>query len=137
PSYMLPVSYTYLDKLPVTINGKLDRNALPAPNIHSTREYVAPSSPLERTLCEIWQEVLGVDQVSVEDNFFRLGGNSISTVRVSSLLQQRLGTEVPLSLIFTESTIKALAQSLVNPNIESLHIAPSLNANNNQCIVEI
>nr|MCU8461362.1 phosphopantetheine-binding protein [Vibrio vulnificus] len=111
--------------------------SLPIPNIHSTREYVAPSSPLERTLCEIWQEVLGVEQVSVEDNFFRLGGTSISTVRVSSLLQQRLGTEVPLSLIFTECTIKTLAQSLVTANIESLHIAPSLNANNNQCIVEI
>ncbi|HFQ5457788.1 TPA: hypothetical protein ACGUOV_004700 [Vibrio vulnificus] len=61
----------------------------------------------------------------------------MSTVRVSSLLQQRLGTEVPLSLIFTECTIKTLAQSLVTANIESLHIAPSLNANNNQCIVEI
>ncbi|WP_198597430.1 non-ribosomal peptide synthetase, partial [Vibrio splendidus] len=73
PSYMLPVSYTYLNTLPVTINGKLDRAALPAPNAHSTRDYVAPSSPLECTLCEIWQEVLGLERVSVEDNFFRLG----------------------------------------------------------------
>lgn len=137
PNYMLPVSYTYLDELPVTSNGKLDRKALPSPNIDMKYEYVAPSTSLESTLCEIWQEVLGIKRVGVEDNFFRLGGNSISTVRVSSLLQQRLGIELPLSLIFTESTIKVLAQSLVNPNLDGPYIEASLNTSNNQCIVEI
>ncbi|MBA8894224.1 amino acid adenylation domain-containing protein [Pantoea agglomerans] len=137
PQYMLPTCYTYMAELPVTINGKLNRKALPAPNIVPGSGYVAPSTSLERVLCEIWQEVLGLEQVGIEDNFFRLGGNSLSTIRVSSLFKKRMGTELSLSLLFTESTIKALSQSLMAADAGDPHIASSLDAINNQCIVEI
>uniref|UniRef100_UPI001CF78C78 phosphopantetheine-binding protein n=1 Tax=Pantoea stewartii TaxID=66269 RepID=UPI001CF78C78 len=137
PHYMLPTCYTHMAELPVTINGKLNRKALPAPNILPGNGYVAPSTPLERMLCEIWQEVLGLEQVGIEDNFFRLGGNSLSTIRVSSLFKQRMGTELSLSLLFTESTIKALSQSLMAADAAAPHIESSLDTINNQCIVEI
>ncbi|EGR0050611.1 hypothetical protein ACEUYU_004611, partial [Vibrio vulnificus] len=84
---------------------------LPAPNIHSTREYVAPSSPLERTLCEIWQEVLGVEQVSVEDNFFRLGGNSISAIRLLAITKKKANISFQLTDLFTQKTIRNLADA--------------------------
>ncbi|MGB6977331.1 MAG: amino acid adenylation domain-containing protein, partial [Gammaproteobacteria bacterium] len=77
PDYMIPSFFVELDELPLTIGGKLDRNALPPPKIIDGSGYVAPRTDLEWQLCRIWEEVLGVDRVGITDDFFRMGGNSI------------------------------------------------------------
>jgi hypothetical protein len=85
PAYMVPARVISLDALPLTVNGKVDRRALPAPD--SSRPvlattYVEPSTPEEKTLAHIWEKVLGVDKVGVNDNFFELGGDSIRSIQV-------------------------------------------------------
>ncbi len=77
PEYMVPASFTRLESVPLTLNGKLDRRALPEPVWVNRDSYVAPRNALETQLCAIWQEVLGLEQVGIEDNFFRIGGNSL------------------------------------------------------------
>ncbi|WP_259393886.1 amino acid adenylation domain-containing protein [Pantoea agglomerans] len=109
PQYMLPTCYTYMAELPVTINGKLNRKALPAPNILPGQGYVAPSTSLERVLCEIWQEVLGLEQVGIEDNFFRLGGNSLSAIRLLAITKKKANQSFELADLFTKKTIRYLA----------------------------
>jgi hypothetical protein len=79
---MLPATFTVLDSIPLTINGKLDRRALPPPDFVSADKYVAPRNELEEQLCNIGQEVLGVKKVGIDDNFFRIGGDSIIAIRV-------------------------------------------------------
>jgi len=90
PEYMIPNQYVLLDKLPLTPNGKLDRKALPKVDGSSfTREYQAPQTELERQLAEVWQSVLGVEQVGLNDNFFELGGDSIVSIQLVSRARQR------------------------------------------------
>ncbi len=104
PEYMVPSSFVFLDTLPLTPNGKVDRRALPAPD--RTRPepgetFVAPHSPLESLIAEVWKEVLGVDQVSVYDNFFDLGGHSLLSMKVVAHLEKKLGLRInPGELIF-------------------------------------
>ena len=83
PDYMVPTQVVVLPRFPLTPNGKLDRKALPDPTFEG-REYVAPRTPLEWALAEIWQQVLGVDKVGITDNFFELGGDSLRTLKVIS-----------------------------------------------------
>ncbi len=87
PSYMLPSHFVFLDRLPVTISGKIDRKALPAPEavqLHADDDYLPPSSKVERVLCEIWEDVLGRERIGIDDNFFAIGGDSILLIRVIS-----------------------------------------------------
>ena len=76
PDYMVPTAWVVLDAFPLTSNGKVDRRSLPEPEVDSA-EYVAPQTETEKVLCDIWQDVLGIEQVGINDNFFRLGGHSI------------------------------------------------------------
>ncbi len=110
PEYMVPGQYVLLEKLPLTANGKVDRKALPAPEGGAGQEamYVAPRNAVEQALCEIWQEVLKREQVGVEDNFFSLGGDSILSIRVVSMLKSR-GIVVDVKDIFKYQTIGQLA----------------------------
>ncbi|WP_298776679.1 non-ribosomal peptide synthetase, partial [uncultured Shewanella sp.] len=112
PDYMVPASFTVIDAVPLTINGKLDRAALPEPEYIDADAYVAPRSALEAQLCDIWQEVLGLEQVGVKDNFFRIGGDSIRAIRLTA--QSRLigGFDIPLSALFECPTIAQLAEQL-------------------------
>ncbi len=110
PEYMVPGQYVLLEKLPLTANGKVDRKALPAPEGGAGQEtmYVAPRNAVEHALCEIWQEVLKREQVGVEDNFFSLGGDSILSIRVVSMLKSR-GITLSIKDIFQNQTIDQLA----------------------------
>ncbi len=110
PEYMVPGQYVLLEKLPLTANGKVDRKALPAPEGGAGQEavYVAPRNAVEQALCEIWQEVLKREQVGVEDNFFSLGGDSILSIRVVSMLKSR-GITLSIKDIFQNQTIDQLA----------------------------
>jgi len=110
PEYMVPAQYVLLEKLPLTGNGKVDREALPAPEggAGQTTMYVAPRNEVEQALCEIWQEVLKREQVGVQDNFFSLGGDSILSIRVVSMLKSR-GINLTIKDIFQNQTIEQLA----------------------------
>lgn len=113
PAYMIPSAFMVLDALPLTANGKLDRHALPSPDLtqfSSSGELVAPRSPTEQGLTEIWTEVLGLKTVSVMDNFFELGGHSLLGTQVISRIRDRFQVELPLRYLFNAPTIAELAQ---------------------------
>jgi amino acid adenylation domain-containing protein len=116
PDYMIPSVFVELDSLPLTPNGKLDRQALPdSPALRPelAQAFVAPQSEMERTIARIWQEVLGVDQVGVYDNFFDLGGHSMHIVRAHTKLQEVLGQDFPVVEMFRYPTINGLAKCLM------------------------
>jgi amino acid adenylation domain-containing protein len=111
PEYMVPAAYVWLEKLPLTGNGKLDRKGLPAPddNAYAMRGYEPPEGELEIAVAEIWAEVLKLERVGRYDNFFELGGNSIGAIRVSNLAQQKIGQVVHMTLVFDAPTVAACA----------------------------
>ena len=115
PPYMVPSAIVTLERLPVTANGKLDRLALPAPDgarPDLDRAYVAPDSPIEEALAEVWSEVLGIDRVGTNDDFFDLGGHSMLAVRMLSSVHDVLGVELSLVTIFDRPTIRELADAV-------------------------
>ena len=111
PEYMVPSAFVSLEDLPLTPNGKVDRKALPAPDGHTEREveYVAPSTKIEKSLSEIWQEILLVEKVSIHDNFFELGGDSILSIQVIAHARNE-GISITAKQIFQHQTISELAE---------------------------
>ncbi|WP_433590111.1 non-ribosomal peptide synthase/polyketide synthase [Pseudomonas koreensis] len=114
PDYMVPAAFVRLEVLPLTANGKVDRKALPKPDLAAlaTREYVAPQGELEIALAQIWAETLQVEQIGRHDNFFELGGHSLLAMRMLSQVRQRLGVELPLSELFADPHLGAVAAVL-------------------------
>lgn len=117
PEYMMPKALVFLDALPLTASGKVDRDALikldPAPKID--KEFIAPLTPTESTLAEIWAEVLNIDRVGIYDNFFDLGGDSLLTVRLLQQISDRLNYELPLASLFLNPTLESLAAWISSP----------------------
>jgi amino acid adenylation domain-containing protein len=110
PDYMIPSAFVVLDSLPLTPNGKVDRRALPAPTATtSTHHFLAPRTPLEALLADIWADVLGVERISADDDFFSLGGHSLLATQVISRLRHLVGVEVPLRALFESPTVSGLA----------------------------
>jgi acyl carrier protein len=115
PVYMLPSAFVLLDELPLNSNGKIDRSSLPEPEAArqpSAKSFVAPRTPEEEMLAEIWSELLGVSPVGAEDNFFELGGHSLLATRVVSRVREACGVELPLRLLFEAPTVAELAKHL-------------------------
>lgn len=115
PDYMLPAMYTLLSELPLKPNGKVDRGALPAPDLPlppSKSESAAPLSPLEETVAGLWREVLGISRVGREDSFFDLGGHSLLAVRLMSKVSAEFGTDLPLPRFLIAPTIATMAQMI-------------------------
>ena len=115
PDYMVPGHFLFLPALPLTVNGKLDRRALPAPEGERpelARAYVEPRTPLERVLAGAWEEALGMDRVGVEDGFFDLGGHSLLATQMISWVRETFEVEVPLRELFERPTVAALAAAL-------------------------
>ncbi|MDU0414137.1 lichenysin non-ribosomal peptide synthetase LicA [Bacillus paralicheniformis] len=109
PEYMVPSFWVQLDELPVTANGKVDRRALPQPDVEAqTAEYKAPLTETEQLLADIWQEVLGIDRIGITDNFFALGGDSIKGIQMASRLQQH-GWKLEMKDLFQHPTIGELS----------------------------
>ncbi|NRD71663.1 AMP-binding protein [Shewanella sp. VB17] len=111
PEYMVPATFTDIDAVPLTINGKLDRRALPEPTWVNRDNYTAPRNELETRLCEIWQSVLGLERVGIHDNFFRSGGDSIISIQLVSKLRQA-GFSLQVKVIFDAPTVAQLASAL-------------------------
>nr|UNF16781.1 DsaG [Streptomyces scopuliridis] len=113
PDYMVPAAIVVLDTLPLTINGKVDRRALPAPDpslFAATAERVAPRNALEEALAGIWMRVLHLDDIGVLDNFFELGGNSILSIQVISRVRKTFGIELSARALFDRPTIAEFAE---------------------------
>ncbi len=109
PEYMVPGAYVELSAFPLTVNGKLDKRALPEAELGTTGEqYEGPTTEAEAAICQIWQEVLGVDRVGVTDDLFRIGGNSILAIQVSHRMGRWLGCDIKVSDVFRYRTIKEL-----------------------------
>ncbi|MCY7421231.1 MAG: amino acid adenylation domain-containing protein, partial [Chitinophagaceae bacterium] len=115
PDFMVPAIWIELDALPLNANGKVDKKALPdyQPDKLSARKYVAPETPLQKAIAETWQDLLGVHQIGIEDNFFEKGGDSILTIQVVSRLK-RLGYSIQPKDIFLHQTINKLAHAIIN-----------------------
>ncbi|MBL8677014.1 MAG: non-ribosomal peptide synthetase, partial [Alphaproteobacteria bacterium] len=116
PEYMIPSMLVHLNKLPLTFNGKLDRNALPEPELSNSDTYIEPRNDLEKKIRQIWAEVLGLSEnnISIHDDFFRLGGNSMLAIRLVGKLNKELFRTLNLSSIFKNSSIEKLYCYLIN-----------------------
>jgi amino acid adenylation domain-containing protein len=115
PDYMLPSTYVFLNALPRTLSGKVDRRALAAPDRtrpNLATAFVGPRNPVEETLVAIWEEVLDLEQVGIHDSFFELGGHSLLATRVQSRLRDALQVEIPLRRIFETPTVAELAEAV-------------------------
>jgi amino acid adenylation domain-containing protein len=109
PAYLVPNTFVILNSLPLTPSGKCDRRSLPVPETQALSErYIAPQSPTEEILAQIWAQVLKVERVGREDNFFELGGHSLLATQVMSRLRETFQVELPLRSLFTAPTIAAL-----------------------------
>jgi len=140
PDYMAPRSFVMLEEMPLNENGKVDKDALPPPpaihDIADGKDFVAPRTPAEQTIAEIWSQLLTVATVSVHSDFFDLGGHSITATRLAARLRSAFQVEVPLRAIFERPTIAELAElveAMVIDEIERavetqepIHSAPSL-----------
>jgi acyl carrier protein len=109
---MIPSTFVFLEELPRNANGKLDRRRLPAPGTHRpdlATPFVEPETPLQVQLAAIWSEVLKVNPVGIHDNFFALGGHSLSAAQIVARIAIKLGAELPLSILFDEPTVERLS----------------------------
>ncbi|BAZ54107.1 amino acid adenylation domain protein [Nostoc sp. NIES-4103] len=129
PDYMVPSIFVELNKLPLTPNGKIDRRALPVPEIQRLdlkEAYEAPNSEVERAIAKIWQEILHLKRVGINDNFFDLGGNSLLVVQVNHKLREILHCNISVVEMFQNPTIKSLAK-YINFNSKETSAFESIN----------
>jgi len=112
PDYMVPAIFVKMDKLPLTVNGKIDRKKLPDPELQQSHKLVKPGTEIERKLAEIWKEVLKINEISVNDNFFELGGHSLGIVQVQGKIKEVFDKELNVVDMFKYPTIRALATFL-------------------------
>lgn len=115
PEYMVPDDFVIMDTIPITPNGKIDRKALPKPDqshIQRSGELVAPRTSNEKLVADIWQELMGLENISVFDNFFELGGRSLVAVQIMARIEKETGKRLPLATLFEHSTVEKLAARL-------------------------
>ncbi|MCP4414818.1 MAG: amino acid adenylation domain-containing protein, partial [Gammaproteobacteria bacterium] len=122
PNYMIPSAFVALETIPLTTSGKIDYKALPEADLGSTREdeFIAPRNETEIKLAQIWQELLGIELIGINDNFFEIGGHSLIGVKLFSYIKNVYGVTLPLATLFVSPTIRGLA-NLISSDIESEH----------------
>lgn len=129
PEHMVPDAFLQLEKLPLTRTGKVDRRALPMPDwSQRAEEYVAPRTHLEKQIAQVWKEVLGIEHIGVQDDFFEIGGHSLNATRVILGLQSLLGRNITIRQLFLNPTIAELALELSaeNPDCAAVEKIPSI-----------
>lgn len=116
PEYMIPNGIVFIEKIPLTHNGKVDKKLLPAPDMDMlvAHQYVGPRNEVEKGLCEIWSEVLGLERVGIHDNFFEIGGHSLLATRVVSQIRAVHRIELSLKDLFTAPTLFSLSPVIIN-----------------------
>ncbi len=121
PDYMVPNSFTMLDQMPLTPNSKINRKALPEPDqIQNSGTSVPPRDLIECQLLAIWQQVLGTDQIGIQDYFFAVGGHSLLAMRLVSLIRQQFNLQLPVAVLFQQGTVAALAELIRQAESASL-----------------
>jgi amino acid adenylation domain-containing protein len=128
PHYMVPSFFIQLDSIPYQFNGKIDHKALPSPNINNRPRYVAPSGKIEEQLVELWAEVLKVskDKISVTGNFFDIGGNSISIIKLNSKINNHFQSNIPVAEMFMFPTIMGIKDFIINKDKGMKSIADNI-----------
>jgi acyl carrier protein len=118
PAHMIPHACVPIDAIPLTVNGKVDRAALPDPQIvtRAQPELEGPASPIERLIVDIWRRTLNIDQIGRDDNFFDVGGDSLMLISVHRDLQTELGVEISVTALFEFTTVRTLAHHLTADN---------------------
>jgi amino acid adenylation domain-containing protein len=126
PDYMVPTAIVVLPKLPLTSNGKIDRQALPAPEQSSSerKAYLAPQTPTEQLVAGIWAEVLHRDDIGAQDNFFEIGGHSLLATQVISRIRRSFNIDLPLRTLFESPTIVEFAERIDHARRENLGLLP-------------
>ncbi len=115
PDYMVPARVIPLTELPLTLNGKIDRSALPAPDAATiNKEYEAPRNITEEKLANLWADLLGIERIGIHDNFFALGGHSLVAMQLVSRIMESMQVELPLDTLFNSPTIAGLSETLSN-----------------------
>lgn len=123
PEYMQPRLFVFLDQIPLTVNGKIDRKRLPEPNwlhLNLSQEHIAPGTPLQIEIARIWTEVLGCERVGLKDNFFHAGGDSLKAIRAVARISDALGMDVSLSLLFDAPDLESFAAAITQRKAENL-----------------
>jgi len=123
PRYMVPSYFVQIDKIPLTVSGKIDRKALPEPGTQDKPtgiSYRPPTTEEEKILAGIWKEILGIDQIGLDDNFFTSGGHSLQAVRVISRIREIFNLEVSLRFLFENPTVQRLAEAITHMQLETV-----------------
>ncbi|MGY1880771.1 non-ribosomal peptide synthase/polyketide synthase [Pseudomonas reactans] len=127
PDYMVPAHFMFLERLPLSPNGKLDRHALPRPDASQvTHHWVAPVSALEQQVAAIWAEILGAERIGLTDHFFERGGHSLLAMQVASRLRHNLGIELPLRVLFEQPRLEGFVAALHTEGKRGGSAAPAL-----------
>ena len=132
PDYMMPAAFVYLDALPLTPNGKVNRLGLPNPPAAqpvSSAAFVAPNTPTQKRLAIIWQTVLGLPQIGIQDDFFELGGHSLQAAQIVARVQTICHVDLPLSKLFETPTIAGLATEIEKESHQTDSTSDSLSTN--------
>jgi amino acid adenylation domain-containing protein/non-ribosomal peptide synthase protein (TIGR01720 family) len=114
PAYMVPARFVFLPQMPLTLNGKVNRRALPAPDDHAPRQRVAPRTQTESRLAEIWSDVFGIGEIGIDDNFFDLGGHSLLAAKAVGRIRTALKVALPMPVLFRQPTIRELGEHIDN-----------------------
>jgi acyl carrier protein len=141
PDYMVPSYFMPIDKIPLTPNGKIDRKVLPNPEISAGEEYIAPRNELEEKLVEIWAEVLEVDKelIGVNSNFFEIGGNSLSIIKVNTMIKEHFNYNLSIAVMFRVPTINALVKYMTEDDakIEKSEVMAEKSVNLKNATIEL
>ncbi len=138
PDYMVPSALIILERFPVTPNGKVDRKALPVPEIlagQAAGGYVSPRTPVEVALARIWEEMLGLEQVGTHDDFFDLGGHSLLAAQLADRIQKSLRRPVALATIFRAPTIAALARHFESEQEQAFDLLEPIRSTGNGAVI--
>jgi amino acid adenylation domain-containing protein len=136
PSYMVPALYVRLEEFPLTTNGKVDRQALQhSIQIPQSLDYIAPTGSIEQRIADIWQQELGLEGISIHDNFFSLGGHSLLGMRIIAKVGESCGQNIPLKYLFQFPTIAQLASQLLNEFPRLNDLLPNLEPGQNHSLI--